>query len=317
MSGSELLERLQPHLSQIRGTLRCDVPMSQYTWLQVGGCADVLFQPADESDLSIFLSFLPSDIPITVVGHGSNILVRDGGIEGVVIRLSGRGFGFFESLDESHIRVGASLPDKQLSMKACDIGLSGFEFYIGIVGNVGGALRMNAGAHNRETSDCVVEVNALDRDGNSHIFSNSDMNYVYRDSGVCENYIFTSALMRGIPDSSITISAQMESIRRHREESQPIRERTGGSTFQNPVSGSAWRLLDAAGLRGITRGDAQFSEMHCNFLINLGDATAHDFESLGEFARKRVFEDSGTLLQWEIRRLGRFAMGHEVSVFSP
>ena len=317
MRGENLKSRLQLDSSNFEGTLQCDVLMSQYTWLHVGGTADILYQPASEDDLANFLCALPKEIDITIVGHGSNLLVRDGGIEGVVIRLSGKSFGSFQQIDDCHIKVGASLPDKQLSLKARDIGLSGFEFYCGIVGNLGGALCMNAGAHQRETCDCVVEVYAIDRNGTPCTLSNADMKYAYRSNGVSENLIFTSALLRGEPDSKSSITQRIESVQRHREESQPIRERTGGSTFRNPPNNSAWKLLDAAGMRGATKGDAQFSPMHCNFLINRGAATAYDFESLGEQARQRVYDHSGILLEWEIKRLGIFEQPQEVIPFSP
>ncbi|EFL90841.1 UDP-N-acetylmuramate dehydrogenase [Ahrensia sp. R2A130] len=315
MSGQAILDRIDT--SAIRGRLTADAPMSKITWFQVGGPADLLFQPADEDDLSTFLKMLPADVPVMVVGIGSNLLVRDGGIDGVVIRLSGKGFGGIECVGDTQLRAGAAAPDKRVAAAALDAGLGGFAFYHGIPGAIGGALRMNAGANGTETTNRVVEVSAIDRQGERHTLSHADMGYAYRHSGAAKDIIFTSALLEGEPADAADIRAAMDEVQHHRETVQPIREKTGGSTFKNPDGHSSWKLVDAAGLRGFSIGGAQMSEMHCNFMINTGGATGHDLETLGETVRERVFADSGVLLNWEIKRLGRFESGREVVPFQP
>ncbi len=315
MSGTALLERLD--VSNIRGRLTPDALMSKITWFQAGGPADLLFSPADEDDLAAFLKILPQDVPVLVVGIGSNLLVRDGGIEGVVIRLSGKGFGQVETVSETRLQAGAATPDKRLAVAALEAGLGGFAFYHGIPGAIGGALRMNAGANGTETTDRVVEVHALDRRGNKHILSHADMGYSYRHSGTSKDLIFTSAVFEGEPADKADIQKAMDEVQHHRETVQPIREKTGGSTFKNPLPHSSWKLVDEAGLRGHMVGAAQMSEMHCNFMINTGGATGHDLETLGETVRRKVYENSGILLEWEIKRLGRFESGKEVETFKP
>ena len=315
MSGTALLERL--HVSNIRGRLTPDALMSKITWFQAGGPADLLFSPADEDDLAAFLKILPQDVPVLVVGIGSNLLVRDGGIEGVVIRLSGKGFGQVETVSETRLRAGAATPDKRLASAALEAGLGGFAFYHGIPGAIGGALRMNAGANGTETTDRVVEVHALDRQGNKHVLSHADMGYSYRHSGASKDLIFTSAVFEGEPADKADIQKAMDEVQHHRETVQPIREKTGGSTFKNPLPHSSWKLVDEAGMRGHMVGAAQMSEMHCNFMINTGGATGHDLETLGETVRRKVYENSGILLEWEIKRLGRFEDGKEVETFKP
>ncbi|MEP1208872.1 MAG: UDP-N-acetylmuramate dehydrogenase [Rhizobiaceae bacterium] len=310
MSGRALLDQLD--VSGIRGRLTPDAPMSKITWFQVGGPADLLFSPADEDDLAKFLKILPGDVPVLVVGIGSNLLVRDGGIEGVVIRLSGRGFGQVEDRGDNRLYAGAATPDKRLATAALEAGLGGFEFYHGIPGAVGGALRMNAGANGTETTDRVVEVYALDRQGNRHVLSHADMGYSYRHSGASKDLIFTGALFEGVPADKAAIREAMDAVQHHRETVQPIREKTGGSTFKNPLPHSSWKLIDEAGMRGFQIGGAQMSEMHCNFMINTGGATAHDLESLGETVRAKVHAQSGVVLEWEIKRLGRFEPGRNV-----
>lgn len=315
MSGEKLLKQLQPLLGDIRGRLIPDSPMSRLTWFQVGGPADLLFQPADSDDLAHFLSGLPMEIPVTIIGVGSNLLVRDGGIEGVVIRLPAKGFGMLEQTGETGILCGAAVPDKKLAAFALEAELSGFAFYHGIPGAVGGALRMNAGANGTETTQRVVEVHAVDRNGDKHVLSHSDMGYSYRHSAASTDLVFTSALFEGAPGDRHEIQRAMDEVQRHRETVQPIREKTGGSTFKNPPGHSAWKLVDEAGMRGYRFGAAQMSPMHCNFMINTGKATAHDLEMLGETVRGKVYEKSAIQLDWEIKRIGRFEPGRAFEPF--
>ncbi|MEM8749120.1 MAG: UDP-N-acetylmuramate dehydrogenase [Pseudomonadota bacterium] len=315
MSGQVILNAID--VTAVRGRLTVDAPMSKITWFQVGGPADVLFQPADEDDLAAFLRQLPNEVPIMVVGVGSNLLVRDGGIEGVVIRLSGKGFGTVERVANDQLRAGAAVPDKRLAAAALDAGLGGFAFYHGIPGAVGGALRMNAGANGTETTDRLIEVRAIDRQGEFHTLSHDDMGYSYRHSSADKDLIFVSALFQGKPEPHEAIRSAMDAVQHHRETVQPVKEKTGGSTFKNPLPHSSWKLVDEAGLRGHRVGGAQMSEMHCNFMINTGTATAHDLETLGETVRRRVHEHSGILLEWEIKRLGRFGKGADVVPYTP
>lgn len=317
MRGANLLNELQDRLKDIRGRLTPDAPMSKVTWFQVGGPADILFSPADEDDLSAFLKALPDTVPVMVVGVGSNLLVRDGGIEGVVIRLSGRGFGSVEQVGDTRLKAGAAVPDKRLAAAALDAGIGGFAFYHGIPGAIGGALRMNAGANGTETTNRVVGVSAIARDGSKHTLTHDDMGYSYRHSKAPKDLIFTSALFEGEAENKQKIQSDMDAVQHHRETVQPVKEKTGGSTFKNPLPNSSWKLIDEAGLRGYSIGDAQMSEMHCNFMINRGAATARDLETLGETVRRRVYENSGILLEWEIKRLGRFEEGKQVEPFHP
>jgi UDP-N-acetylmuramate dehydrogenase len=289
--------------------------MEKITWFRAGGLAEVLYQPADEEDLAAFLRAVPEEIPVMVVGIGSNLLVREGGIPGFVVRLSAKGFGEPEAIGENRIRAGAATPDKRLAALALEAGIGGFHFYHGIPGGVGGALRMNAGANGVETRERVVEVRALDRKGNVHTLSNADMGYAYRHSSAPADLIFTSAVFEGFAENKAVIKQKMDEVQHHRETVQPIREKTGGSTFKNPEGTSAWKEIDKAGCRGLMIGGAQMSPMHCNFMINTGSATGYDLEYLGETVRARVMETSGIRLQWEIKRLGRFKPGHEVEEF--
>jgi len=307
MAGIDLLNKLADELKDVRGRLLPDEPMYKYTWFQVGGPADLLFQPADEEDLALFLRRLPVEIPVTVVGVGSNLLVRDGGIDGVVIRLSAKGFGAVEQTSDLQLTSGAAVPDKRLAAKALDAGIGGFAFYHGIPGGIGGALRMNAGANGTETTQRVIKVHAVDRNGEMRVLYHNDMGYSYRHSDAPDDLIFTKAVFEGIATDPAEIREQMDAVQHHRETVQPVKEKTGGSTFKNPEGHSAWKLVDAAGMRGYTVGGAQMSEMHCNFMINTGDATAADIEKLGETVREKVLENSGISLNWEIRRIGRFA----------
>ncbi|MEA2899941.1 MAG: UDP-N-acetylmuramate dehydrogenase, partial [Bradyrhizobium sp.] len=246
---------------------------------------------------------LPSEIPVYVVGVGSNLIVRDGGMPGVVIRLSPRGFGE-ASAEGELVRAGTAALDKRVAETAAAADIGGLEFYFGIPGTIGGALRMNAGANGGETKDVLIEATGVCRDGSKQSFGNADMKFVYRNSGVDRSIIFTSARFRGVIAAPEAIRARMDEVQNHRETAQPIREKTGGSTFKNPPGHSAWKLIDAAGCRGLRVGGAQVSEMHCNFLINTGNATGHDIETLGETVRARVKENSGIELQWEIKRIG-------------
>jgi UDP-N-acetylmuramate dehydrogenase len=290
-------------LPQLRGRLSSGVTLADYTWFRVGGPAEVLYSPADEADLAYFLANTPAELPITIIGLGSNLLVRDGGIAGIVIRL-GRGFGEVRIEEGARLRAGAAVPDVKVARAAADAGISGLSFYRGIPGCVGGALRMNGGAHGRETCEVVVEVRAVDRKGGVHVLPVAALHYAYRHCGAPADLIFTEALFQGDPGEPASILAEMEDIAAYREEAQPIKSRTGGSTFKNPPNNKAWQLIDAAGCRGMRVGGAHVSEMHCNFLINDEGATAADLEELGETVRARVKQTSGVELEWEIKRLG-------------
>jgi UDP-N-acetylmuramate dehydrogenase len=294
---------LKAAMPELRGRLLANESLAPLTWFRVGGRAQILFTPADEGDLAYFLANLPSEIPVYVVGVGSNLIVRDGGMPGVVIRLSPRGFGE-ASAEGELVRAGTAALDKRVAETAAAADIGGLEFYFGIPGTIGGALRMNAGANGGETKDVLIEATGVCRDGSKQSFGNADMKFVYRNSGVDRSIIFTSARFRGVIAAPEAIRARMDEVQNHRETAQPIREKTGGSTFKNPPGHSAWKLIDAAGCRGLRVGGAQVSEMHCNFLINTGNATGHDIETLGETVRARVKENSGIELQWEIKRIG-------------
>jgi len=290
-------------MPELRGRLTANQDMAPLTWFRVGGPAQVLFSPADEDDLAYFLARLPIDIPVYPVGLGSNLIVRDGGVAGVVVRLSPRPFGEV-SADGDTVRAGAIALDKRVAEVAAAANISGLEFLYGIPGSVGGALRMNAGANGGETKDVLIEARGVARSGERKRFSNADMKFVYRNSGVEDGFIFTSALFRGRIAEPRAIRDRMNEVQQHREVAQPIREKTGGSTFKNPPGESAWKLIDAAGCRGLIVGGAQVSTMHCNFLINTGNATGHDIEALGETVRARVKANCGIDLHWEIKRIG-------------
>jgi UDP-N-acetylmuramate dehydrogenase len=294
---------LKAAMPNLRGRLLANQSLADLTWFRVGGPAQVFFTPADEDDLAYFLGALPDELPIYVVGVGSNLIVRDGGVPGVVIRLSPRAFGdtFVEA---DVVSAGAAALDKRVAEAAAAANVSGLEFFFGIPGTIGGALRMNAGANGTETKDVLIEAIGIGRDGKRHRFANADMKFVYRNSGLDASVIFTSARFRGIIAAPDTIRARMDEVQTHRESAQPIREKTGGSTFKNPPGDSAWKLIDAAGCRGLKLGGAQVSEMHTNFLINTGNATGHDIETLGETVRARVKQNSGIELHWEIKRIG-------------
>jgi UDP-N-acetylmuramate dehydrogenase len=303
VSFPDITPELKAAMPGLRGRLLANQSLAELTWFRVGGPAQVLFTPTDEDDLAYFLEHLPGEWPVTVVGVGSNLIVRDGGLPGVVIRLSPRGFGD-TSVQGDIVSAGAAALDKRVAETAAAANIGGLEFFFGIPGTVGGALRMNAGANGAETRDVLVEATGIGRDGSKHSFTNAEMRFVYRNSGVDPSIIFTSARFRGAIAAPEAIRARMTEVQAHRETAQPIREKTGGSTFQNPPGQSAWKLIDAAGCRGLRVGGAQVSEMHCNFLINTGDATGRDIETLGETVRARVKEKSGIELHWEIKRIG-------------
>jgi UDP-N-acetylmuramate dehydrogenase len=302
MTFPDITTDLKGKMPQLRGRLMANQSLAEMTWFRVGGPAQVLFMPEDEDDLAYFLKNLPAEILVTVVGLGSNLIVRDGGVPGVVIRL-GRGFNEI-TVEGNRIRTGTAVPDVKVARTAQEEGLAGLAFLRGIPGGIGGALRMNGGAYGRETKDALVEVRAVDRQGRVHVLSIADMHYTYRHCGAPEDFIFTQALFQGAPGDRDAIAAEMDKITESREATQPIKSRTGGSTFKNPQGNKAWQLIDAAGCRGLKVGKAQVSEMHCNFLINLGGASAADIETLGETVRKRVKESSGVELDWEIKRIG-------------
>ncbi len=302
MNFPNLIADLRSNMPALRGRLLANQPLAELTWFRVGGPAQVLFMPEDERDLAYLLGHAPVDIPVTVIGLGSNLIVRDGGVPGIVVRL-GRGFGEI-AIDGTDLRAGAAVPDVKVARAAQEAGIAGLSFLRGIPGCIGGALRMNGGAYGRETRDALVGARAVDRAGNIRALNNSDMNFAYRHCGVPVDYIFTEATFRGERGDSRVIAAEMEKITESREATQPIKTRTGGSTFKNPPGQKAWELVDAAGCRSLRFGGAQVSEMHTNFLINLGNATASEIETLGETVRKRVKENSGVELEWEIKRIG-------------
>jgi UDP-N-acetylmuramate dehydrogenase len=314
MTFPDLTAELRAALPELRGRLEANHSMRDITWFRVGGPAQVLFTPADEADLAYLMRSVGPDLPVTVVGVGSNLLVRDRGIPGIVVRLGGRAFGGFTALEGGQMRVGTAMPDMRLAQMAAKEGLSGLAFYRGIPGTVGGALRMNAGAHGSETKDVLAGARAVDGGGNIHVLSLADMGFTYRHCGLPDDFIFTEATFQGTPGEVAEIERQMEEVTAYREAHQPIKSRTGGSTFKNPPGHSSWKLVDAAGCRGLRIGGAHVSEMHANFLINDGEATAEDIERLGETVRARVAATSGISLEWEIKRIGIPAEGQPAVV---
>lgn len=297
--GGDLIQRLPA----VRGRLVPDAPIGPMTWFRVGGPAEILFRPADEQDLAEFLAAVPEEVPITVLGVGSNLLVRDGGIPGIVIRL-GRGFVDITTGD-GEVSAGAGALDLNVALTAAEAGITGLEFLSGIPGTIGGGFRTNAGAYGSEFKDVLIAAEAIDRSGAKHRAGPAQLGLSYRHSEASPDWIFVRAIFRGEKGDPALIAERMTEIRETREGSQPIRARTGGSTFANPPGDSAWRLIDAAGCRGLRRGGAMVSEKHTNFLINTGDATAADIEGLGEEVRRRVEARFGIVLEWEIRRIGR------------
>ncbi len=302
MSFPDIAPELKAKAPKLRGRLLPNQSLAELTWFRVGGPAQVLFMPEDEADLAYFLGLLPVDISVTVVGLGSNLIVRDGGVAGVVVRL-GRGFNEV-TVDGMRVVAGTAVPDVKVARSAQEASIAGLAFLRGIPGAIGGALRMNGGAYKGETKDVLVQARAVDRQGSIHVLGNADMHYTYRHCGAPEDFIFTQATFEGTPGDRAAIAAEMDKITESREATQPIKSRTGGSTFKNPPGGKAWQLIDVAGCRGLIIGGAQVSELHCNFLINLGTATAADIETLGETVRRRVRDSSGIDLEWEIKRIG-------------
>jgi UDP-N-acetylmuramate dehydrogenase len=297
-----MMARLRETLPSVRGTFVEHAPLKDVVWFRAAGPAEILFRPADDADLRAFLAAKPADLPVTVIGVGSNLLVRDGGIRGAVIRLPAS-FGRI-AIEGDSVRVGAAALDAAVARAAADAGLGGLEFLRGVPGTVGGALRMNAGCYGREIKDVLIEAIAIDANGNRVVLPRHELDFSYRHCHAPENLIFVEAVLQGTPEDRDAVRARMEELVTRREASQPVRARTGGSTFKNPDGMKAWQLIDEAGCRGLKRGQAQVSEMHCNFLINTGEATASDLEGLGEEVRTRVKEKSGVMLEWEIIRVG-------------
>jgi UDP-N-acetylmuramate dehydrogenase len=302
IDGVALLERLP----KVRGRLDANHPLAELTWFRAGGSAEVLYTPADEADLADFLLRMPTDIPVYVIGVGSNLLVRDGGVPGVVIRL-GRGFADVTIEDDHRVRAGTAALDVRVARVAAEAGIDSLTFLRGIPGTIGGALRMNGGAYGGETKDILVEARAVTREGQIKVMSLADMKYSYRHCGAPEDVIFTQALFQGKAGDKQAILAAMDKITESREATQPIKSRTGGSTFKNPPGQKSWQLIDKAGMRGFVVGPAKVSDLHCNFLINEGGATAAQIEQLGETVRAKVKETSGVELDWEIKRIGILA----------
>ncbi|MGL4590838.1 MAG: UDP-N-acetylmuramate dehydrogenase [Aestuariivirga sp.] len=304
LDGEALLKRLPA----VRGRLEPEAALADLIWFRAGGPAEVLYTPADETDLADFLKAAPGDVAVYPIGVGSNLLVRDGGVPGVVIRM-GKGFSGLTLEPGDRIRAGAAVLDVRVARFAQEHGLDALTFLRGIPGTIGGALRMNAGAYGGETKDVLVEARAVDRSGTIHVLSNADMKYTYRHCGASEDLIFTSALLQGRPGDRAAIAAAMDKITESREATQPVKSRTGGSTFKNPPGRKSWQLIDQAGMRGFAVGPARVSEMHCNFLINEGGASASQIEALGEAVRAKVKTTSGIDLEWEIKRIGLKAGG--------
>ena len=301
MSFPNIVPELKARMPELRGRLLANQPLGEFTWFRVGGPAQVFFMPEDENDLAYFLCNLSTETPVTVIGAGSNLIVRDGGVPGVVIRL-GRNFNDAR-IEEHRVTAGTAMLDVMVARAAQGAGVAGLAFLSGIPGTIGGALRMNGGAYGGETKDVLLETRGVDRQGNLRTFSNGEMGFSYRHCSAPDDVIFTAAVLQGRAGEPEQIAGEMATIKKKREATQP-RNRTGGSTFKNPPGHSAWKLVDEAGCRGLTVGGAQVSELHSNFLINLGNASASDIETLGETVREKVKENSGIDLEWEIKRVG-------------
>ncbi|MGO4705654.1 UDP-N-acetylmuramate dehydrogenase [Microvirga sp. 2MCAF38] len=299
----DIVLELKASMPDLRGTLEANASSVPLSWFRTGGPAKVLFTPVDEDDLAYFLAKLDAAIPVLVVGLGSNLLIRDGGWPGVLIRL-GKRFADVNVEPNLRVRAGAGAPDVKVARAAAEAGIAGLSFLRGIPGAIGGALRMNGGAYGGETKDVLIEARGVTRSGERVSYTNAEMGFTYRHCAVPDGVIFTEALFEGRPGDPAKILAEMNAITDARSSTQPVNTRTGGSTFKNPSGKKAWELIDAAGCRGLRIGDAQVSEMHCNFLINHGSATAAEIERLGEEVRRRVRENSGVELQWEIKRVG-------------
>lgn len=305
-------EKLINRLPKVRGRYSESVNLEGITWFRVGGPAEVLFKPAGIDDLALFLKEKPADVPVHVIGVGSNLLVRDGGVPGVVVRL-GRGFANVY-VEGTSLEVGAGVLDRNVAITACEEGIGGLEFFCGIPGTIGGALRMNAGCYGAEVKDILEYATAMDGQGNIHHLSPEQCGFSYRHCSVPQEWIFISARFKGYASKTEEIEKKMQEMLSRREETQPIRTRTGGSTFANPDNHKAWELIDKAGCRGIKLGGAQVSDLHCNFLMNTGTATAEELEELGELVRKKVLEASGVDLRWEIQRIGEKRVANERNV---
>jgi UDP-N-acetylmuramate dehydrogenase len=301
MSFPDIVPELKTKMPELRGRLLANQPLAEFTWFRVGGPAQAFYMPDDENDLAYFLRNLPAAVPVAVIGAGSNLIVRDAGVPGIVVRL-GRGFNDVK-IEEHRVAAGTAMLDVMVARAAQTAGVAGLAFLSGIPGTVGGALRMNGGAYGGETKDVLIEARGIDRQGNLRTFTNGEMGFSYRHCGVPDDVIFTAAVFQGRAGAPEDIATEMAAIKKKREASQP-RNRTGGSTFKNPPGNSAWKLVDEAGCRGLTIGGAQVSELHSNFLINLGGASAADIETLGERVRERVKAHSGVELEWEIKRIG-------------
>jgi UDP-N-acetylmuramate dehydrogenase len=302
MSFPDIVPALKTKMPELRGRLLANQPLATVSWFRTGGPAQAFYLPEDENDLCYFLKNLPQDIPVTVIGASSNLIIRDGGVPGVVVRLS-RGFNDIKVEEGYRVRAGTAVLDVMVARAAQAAGVAGLAFLSGIPGSIGGALRMNGGAYGGETKDVLIEARGIDRQGEVHTYTNADMKFSYRRCGVPDDIIFTQAVFQGRAGDPVEIAAEMADIKRKREASQP-KNKTCGSTFKNPPGHKAWQLIDAAGCRGLTVGGAQVSELHCNFLLNLGGATAADIEKLGEAVRERVKANSGVELEWEIKRIG-------------
>jgi UDP-N-acetylmuramate dehydrogenase len=306
MQSVDLIDRLPA----VRGRLSAGASLAGVTWFRVGGPAEVLFRPVDLADLKAFLAAKPQDVPVTVIGVASNLLVRDGGIPGVTIRL-GRGFAGIEA-DGETITAGAAALDLNVAKVAAQVGIAGLEFLCGVPGTLGGAVRMNAGAYGREIKDVLSEAAFVDAGGKDIRMPVDALGFAYRHSSFPQDWICVSATLAGTAGEPREIARRMAEIQDRRGESQPVRSRTGGSTFKNPPGEKAWQLIERAGCRGLVVGDAMVSERHCNFLINRGGATARDLERLGEEVRARVERETGVVLEWEIKRLGVPADGETI-----
>ncbi len=311
----DLLPTLGGWTADVRGQLIPNQMLGEMTTLRVGGPAQLFFRPADEDDLSFFLRHLSESIKVTVIGLGSNLLIRDGGLDGVVIRLPAKGFGAIDILDGHRVRAGAAVPDVKVATAAAEAGIDGLWFYRGIPGGIGGALYMNAGCYKTETMDRMVELRAVLRNGEIVTLSHADMGYRYRKSNGPRGAVFVSGTYQGFAGDAQKILEEMRTVTERRESTQPTKAKTAGSTFKNPDGQSSWKLIDEAGGRGFTFGRAMMSEMHSNFLINTGEADAFEVESVGEAIRQKVRDTHGIELRWEVRRMGHFIPGHEVREF--